>query len=76
MKTPSAVSVLLRTIEIMQRRIVSDPADVTTVTITPELEEMTQGLRNFKQGRSYIEIGEAAAEAALPRIKAALPWLA
>jgi NTE family protein len=76
MKTPSAVSVLLRTIEIMQRRIVSDPADVTTVTITPELEEMTQGRRNFKQGRSYIEIGEAAAEAALPRIKAALPWLA
>lgn len=76
MKTPSALAVLLRTIEIMQRRIVSDPADVTTITITPELEEMASGVRNFKQGRNYIEVGEAAAEAALPRIKAALPWLA
>jgi hypothetical protein len=74
MRKPSALTVLLRTIDIMQRRIVSDPADVTTITITPELAEPT-GLRNFRAGRSYIEAGEASAEAALPRIRAALPWV-
>ena len=33
------------------------------------------GLRNFSKGRVYMELGEEAAEAALPRLSAALPWL-
>jgi NTE family protein len=75
-RTPSALAVMLRAIEIMQGRIVSDPADATTITITPELDDLPGAkLRNFKLGRRYIESGEAAAEAALPRITAALPWL-
>ena len=74
--TPSALAVLLRSIDTMQGRIVSDPADATTITITPSLDDLPGAkLRNFKAGRRYIEAGEAAAEAALPRIQAALPWL-
>jgi NTE family protein len=74
--TPSALSVLLRSVDTMQGRIVSDPADATTITITPSLDDLPGAkLRNFKMGRRYIEAGEAAAEAALPRIHAALPWL-
>jgi NTE family protein len=74
--TPSALSVLLRSIDTMQGRIVSDPADATTITVTPSLDDLPGAkLRNFRMGRRYIEAGEAAAEAALPRIRAALPWL-
>jgi NTE family protein len=74
--TPSALAVLLRSVDTMQGRIVSDPADATTITVTPSLDDLPGAkLRNFKLGRRYIEAGEAAAEAALPRIHAALPWL-
>ena len=75
-RTPSALAVMLRAIEMMQGRIVSDPVGVTTVSITPALADLPAAkLRNFKAGRRYIEAGEAAAEEALPRIAAALPWL-
>jgi hypothetical protein len=33
-------------------------------------------LRDFAAGRMFIADGTAAAEAALPRVTAALPWLA
>jgi NTE family protein len=75
-RTPSALTVLLRGIEIMYSRISVDVPDATTIAITPELPEIAGGkLRNFKQGRQYIERGEAAMEQALPRMAAALPWL-
>jgi hypothetical protein len=32
-------------------------------------------LRNFRDGRRFVEDGEAAAEAALPRIASTLPWI-
>jgi hypothetical protein len=32
-------------------------------------------LRNFRDGMRFIEIGERAAEASMPRLAAALPWL-
>jgi len=32
-------------------------------------------LRTFAGGRSHIALGEAAAEEALPRLAAALPWV-
>jgi NTE family protein len=73
---PSALAVLSRALEIMYGRIAVDVPDVTTVTITPHLAEIPGvNLRHFVQGRRYIEDGEAAAEAALARITAALPWL-
>jgi hypothetical protein len=60
----------------MQGRIVTDPIDATTITIAPPVDDLTGAkLRNFKVGRRYIEAGEAAAEEALRRIRAALPWL-
>ena len=33
------------------------------------------GLRDFTVGRKHIALGSAAAEEALPRIEATLPWL-
>ena len=47
-----------------------------TIVIAPECEEVPGiGLRRFSLGRRYIEAGEAAVEAAVPRIAAALPWM-
>ena len=48
----------------------------TTVIITPELEEIQSArLRSFAEGRRYVDNGDAATEAAMPRIAAALPWV-
>jgi NTE family protein len=73
---PNALSVIMQSIEIMQARIVTDPPQVTTVTITPALDGMPGGakLRNFAEGRRFIESGETAADEALSRIAAVLPW--
>jgi hypothetical protein len=47
-----------------------------TIMIEPECEEVPGiGLRRFSLGRRYIEAGEAAVEAAVPRIAATLPWM-
>ena len=74
-RPPSAVSVIVRSIELMQSRIAAEPTS-PTVTVAPEFAGVTSArLRRFTEGRRYIEIGEAAAEAALPRIAAAFPWL-
>jgi NTE family protein len=73
---PSALSVMLRAIEIMYGRLPVDAPEATTIAITPELPEISGAkLRNFTHGRRYIELGEAAAEVSMPRIAAALPWL-
>jgi NTE family protein len=72
---PSAVAVLLRAIELMQSRIEVRTADATTITIAPELDAKGMQLRRFSEGRRYIQDGIEAAETALPRVEAALPWL-
>jgi NTE family protein len=74
-RPPSALSVLMRSIEMMQRGIATEPTDATTITLTPKCDPAGVGLRNMREGRRFIEDGAAAAEAALPRIAAALPWL-
>jgi NTE family protein len=71
----SALSVIVRSIEIMQSRIAPEASDATTIMITPELAEVGAKLRKFSSGHVYIKDGEAAAEEALPRIAAALPWV-
>jgi len=74
-RPPSAVSVILRSIELMQSRIAAEPTS-PTITVAPEFAGVPSArLRRFSEGRRYVEIGEAAAEAALPRIAAAFPWL-
>ena len=67
---------LHRAIDLMQTRIGMDVGSVPGVTITPEFAELPGGhLRHFRLGRRYIESGEAAAEEALPKMAALLPWL-
>ena len=74
-RPPSAVAVLLRSIETMQSRIAIEPSEnATTITIVPKVDAEGTKLRNFIEGRRYIADGEAAVEAALPRITASLPW--
>lgn len=74
-RRPSVFSVILRSIEIMQSRIAPEASDATTIMITPDLAEVGAKLRNFSSGHVFIKDGEAAAEEALPRIAAALPWV-
>ncbi len=66
----------MQSIDIMQARIVTDPPQVPTVAITPSLDGMSGSkLRNFAEGRRFIESGEQAADEALSRIAAIVPWL-
>lgn len=73
---PSILDTLNRTREIMQSKIDVTTTAGATVLLEPDFgKNVGWGLRNFREGRQYIDMGEAAAEAALPRIAAALPWL-
>ena len=73
---PSALSVILRSIELMQGRIVSEGAAARVITITPSLANLpSKKLKAFADGTRFVDLGEEAAEQAMPRITAALPWL-
>jgi NTE family protein len=75
-KVPTAVSAIVRSIDIMQTGFTPPPSEAATVIITPEMAEIRSArLRNFSEGQSFVHDGAAAAEEALPRIAAALPWL-
>jgi NTE family protein len=76
-RTPGVIPAILRSIEMMQSKIVTDTAAAATLVIEPDFPQGGRGwgLRHFTDGRRYVAVGEAAAEAALPRIAAALPWL-
>jgi NTE family protein len=72
----SALAVILRSIEIMQSRIVTPPANAAVITIEPRLPTVGGArLKNFAAGRRFIEAGEAAVETQLPRLASAFPWL-
>jgi len=73
---PSALSVIMRSIELMQGRIVSEAAGARTITVMPELIDLPSNkLKAFAEGGRFVDVGEYAVEAAMPRITAALPWL-
>ena len=74
-KPPSALAVLMRSVEIMQLGITAEPTDATMITISPKLDPSGVSLRNMGDGRRYVAEGVGAAETALPRVAAALPWL-
>jgi NTE family protein len=75
-KSISVVQAIMRSIEMMQGKIVTDTANTATILIEPNFGESAGwGLRSFKQGRRYIDAGESSTEAALPRLEATLPWL-
>ena len=74
---PSLLEVISRSIDLLQGRLSPRAEAAVDVLIEPRCEGApSMGLRNFSRGRRYIQAGEAAAEAALPSLVAALPWLA
>jgi NTE family protein len=75
-RPPSAINVIMRSVELMQGRISSEPGAARTITVAPRLRDIPTGkLRGFSGGGRFVELGEEAAEEMLPRIMAALPWL-
>lgn len=75
-RPPSVLEVMMRSFEIVQSHVPASAADVATVVVAPEFElRGGLGLRNFRDGMRYVEVGERAAEESLPRLAAALPWL-
>jgi NTE family protein len=73
---PSVLEVMMRSFEIVQSHVPASASDVATVVVAPEFDAgRGLGLRNFRDGMRYIENGERAAEASLPRLAAALPWM-
>jgi predicted acylesterase/phospholipase RssA len=72
---PSTIGTVRRSVAVMQATI-GGQSPRGTIGIEPECEEVPGiGLRRFSLGRRYIEAGEAAVEAAVPHIAAALPWM-
>jgi NTE family protein len=72
---PSTIGTILRSVDMMQATMRGQRSP-GTIVIAPECEEVPGiGFRRFSLGRRYIEAGEAAVEAAVPRIAAALPWI-
>lgn len=73
---PSILETINRTREIMQSKIGVASTAAATVLLEPDFGKYVGwGLRNFREGRKYVAVGETATVAALPRIAAALPWL-
>jgi len=74
---PSALQVLTRSMAIMQSKITAQTALAATVLIEPSFTDPGdwRRLRTFSTGRRHFEAGVAAAEEALPRLAATLPWL-
>jgi NTE family protein len=72
----SVLYVIMRSLELQQSRIWAETAAAAQIVISPLFEDTTVvNLRHFREGMAFVEVGEAAAEAALPRVAAALPWL-
>jgi hypothetical protein len=75
-RVPTMLHTITRSIEMMQSKISADTAAAATILIEVNFQDVARvGLRRWSEGRRYIELGEAAAEAALPRMIAALPWI-
>ena len=74
---PSALSVIMRSIELMQGRIVSGGRDGARRSRSrPGSRDLPSSkLKAFADGGRFVDLGEEAAEQAMPRITAALPWL-
>lgn len=76
-RAPSMIQAAFGSIDLMQNKITGGTASAATVLLEP-LRDVVRGgggLRRFTQGRSFVPLGEKAAEEALPRIVAALPWM-
>jgi NTE family protein len=75
-RCPWMLQTIMRSIDIMYNKVEAVTAHAATILIEPDFQNRQPlGIRNFSQGRCNIPMGEAAAEAALPRLAAAFPWL-
>jgi NTE family protein len=70
------IDLVSTTFQLMQGRIAAETASRARILVEPVFTDAAGfGLRRFAEGRRYVEVGEAAAEEALPRIAAVLPWV-
>jgi NTE family protein len=75
-RPPTLYHTITRAIDMMQSKIAADTAAAATMLIEVNFEDVARvGLRRWSEGRRYIPLGEAAVDAALPRLSAALPWI-
>jgi NTE family protein len=75
-RPPTVLQVITRSIDLLQSKIAAESGSAATILLEPDFTNAGSfGLRSFTQGRRFIPLGEAVAEAALPRIAAALPWV-
>jgi NTE family protein len=75
-RVPSILEVVTRSVHAMQGRVATEAEAATTIFVEPRCDGAPEvGLRHFSWGRRYIEGGAAAAQDALPRLAAILPWL-
>jgi NTE family protein len=72
---PLILNTIARSLEIMQRQISVGNNASADVVITSRFDN-PPGLLDFKRGRDLEHAGEQAVDEALPRLQAALPWLA
>ena len=75
-RIPRLLDIFTSTFELMQSKITTETAAASTLLIEPTFTEASGfGLRQFPEGRKFIPIGEAAVDAAMPRLATSLPWL-
>jgi NTE family protein len=75
-ETVGMLDALTATFNLMQGKIAADSAARAGIVIEPTFDDTAGfGIRKFREGRRLVETGYAAAEAALPRLASALPWL-
>ncbi len=72
-RLPNMMGSMLRSFEIMGAEIHAHAVEQPSVLIKPTLRGVS--LRRFKEGAQFIPAGEAAAEAAIPRLYREFPWL-
>jgi NTE family protein len=70
-----APQVILRSIDVMAGALGATAATAADALIEPSFHGIGGSLRDFRRGREYERVGEAATQAALPALAAALPWV-
>jgi len=75
-KAPSVVQTMLRARELLQTRILSQPAGKSILVDVRFPANVGLGLRDFRKGERFVMVGLEAAATAIPRLAKLLPWMA
>ena len=74
-RVPSVMQTIMRSRDLMNTRDRFIPGE-STLVIEPKFPAGTgMGLRDFSRGQRFVEVGERAGEAAMPKLVGVLPWL-